>query len=224
MPSPIKMIEFTGENVSAPTGSHFGKLLTEISARPDVAAQAGQFVLAFSDYGAPGTPPFAAPRVRELCRALDAGCPHATFFLTPDPAYASIQVYLLALTPVRQVGTNWGYDLKDYLATTQEHTRRVSAFARKIGVDVDTATEGLLLNLPPEVLKNLPDVRDKILGTLAPLLRSLDADLERMQLDPQGREIAEQMMSRGAVLTGVPWNGKPERATLNAILARLPHA
>src|SRR5512134_2142852 len=158
-----RLLEVSGADISAATGSNLGKILRELSADAARAREnRGRFALSFSDYGMRDAPVYAAPAVREFCAALDRGCPHAAYFLHQDPTIGTIRTYLLGLVPVTKNGGVWQYTLEDYVRLTHEHAQRVSAFAESIGDEADAALDGLVLNLPAEALADQPELRQRI--------------------------------------------------------------
>lgn len=219
----VRVLEVSGAEVCAATGSNLGKILTELSADAARAREnRGRFVLTFSDFVPRGAPAFAAPAVREFCVALDRGCPHAAYFLHQDPTIGTIRTFLAGLVPVAKNGNLWQYSLQDYVKLTQAHAQRVSAFAQRIGDDADAALDGLMLNLPAEALADQPALKKRILQAMAPAIRAMAKDFDQLAMDPRGRAMMEDLGGRCAALLGMKTGGKVDREMLGRLVARLP--
>jgi hypothetical protein len=217
------LMEVSGAEICAATGSNLGKIFRELSADASQAREnRGRYALSFSDYGMRDAPVYAAPAVREFCAALDRGCRHAVYFLHQEPTIGSIRIYLLGLAPVTKNGSVWQYTLQDYVRLTQEHAQRVSAFAQSIGDDAEAAIDGLVLNLPAEALADQPELRQRILRALAPAVRAIAKDFDQLAYDPRGRDMMENLVGRCAALMGMKIGGKVDRKVLEQVLIRLP--
>jgi hypothetical protein len=218
----IRVLSVKGNELKAGTAQHLAKLLNELSRTPAKAKESrGRFILEFPDAESDGRPNYVVPEIREFVAVLDRECRHACYFLYADPSLSHIHFFLLCLIKVEKNAGSWLYDSCDFLRAAQDRAERVAEFCRQIGEDEALGTDGIMLNLPPQILADQPQLSARFLQLMRPALKALKRDFSDLSLRPDGRELIKDTLRRAALLSGFDATSRLDETVLDKILARL---
>ena len=221
MPADIRVLSVKGDELKAGTAQHLAKLLNEISRTPAMAKESrGRFILEFPDAESDRRPNYVVPEIREFVSVLDRECGHACYFLYGDPSLSHIHFFLLCLIKVKKIAGSWQYDSHDFLRAAQDRAERVAEFCQLIGEEENLGTDGIMLNLPPQVIADQPQLSARVLQLMRPILQALKRDFSDLSLRPDGREIIKSTLSRAAALSGFDVANRLDEALLDKILVR----
>ena len=149
----------------------FGKIAPE-----DAQRLRGKVVLGLPSFDSDPRPNWAIPEIRRFIQALDKALPFFPYFLVGDPALSFVLFYLLSLLPSLNVEKRM-YDGADLIALAFRKAQDVRRFAQSIDDDVERAAESLLLNLPTDIVKDQPDLVEKILDAMRVSLLAMRRDV-----------------------------------------------
>jgi len=222
MAEDIRVLSVAGNDLTTGTAHHLAKLLNEISRTPAKAKESrGRFILEFPDAESDRRPNYVVPEIREFVAILDRGCRHACYFLNGDPSLSHIHFFLLCLIKIEENAGSWQYDSNDFLKAAQERAVLVAEFCRQIGDDEELGTDGILLNLPPEIIADQPQLSARVLQLMRPALEALKRDFSDLSLRPDGREVIQHTLRRAALLSKFNATNRLDETLLDKILARL---
>jgi hypothetical protein len=222
MAEDIRVLSVQANDLNAGTAKHLAKLLNEISRSPAKAKESrDRFILEFPDAESDSRPNYVVPEIREFVAVLDRECRHACYFLYGDPSLSQILFFLLCLTKIEENDGSWRYDSNNFLRAAQDRAALVAEFCRQIGEDEELGTEGILLNLPPEIITEQPQLAARVLRLMKPTLEALKRDFSDLRLRPDGREIIQHTLHRAALLSRFDATSRLDETLLDKILARL---
>lgn len=218
----VRILAVEGQELNADTAAHLAKLFNGIADDPAKAKQAcSSFVLQFPDFESDRRPIYTIPEVRDFIHTLDRDCPYAAYFLHGDPSMSHIQFYLLCLVDLQKNEKGWLYDVRDLVALAIHRYNAIAALCRRIGEDENRGTDGLLMNLPAEALAGNPEVANKALRAMKPVLEALKREFDDLNFRPDGRALIRDIIGRAAILSGFGTVNKPDKAMLDKILNKL---
>jgi hypothetical protein len=199
----IRMLEVSGEDIRRTNVSNFVRLFGDIARQPEAAKQLrGKIVLGFRSYDSDPRPNWAVPEIRNFVQALDKAVQYFPYFLVGDPAVEHILFYFLCLVPFGDMKSRL-YSAADLLTVVARKAKDVTRFCEEIEDDPERATDPFLLNLPAEVVKDFPDIADKILDAMSPALRALEGDLAQLNTTPEGKAFVNNILSRATTVCGI---------------------
>jgi len=105
--------------------------------------------------------------VRRFIQELDRQIPHFPFFLLPDPVIREVLSYVLCLVSETESPQIFQDEFMSVIGSKME---AVAAFARRVNVDEEDAIEGLYLALPAEHLSVAPNVAQRAIAIVRPIL------------------------------------------------------
>jgi hypothetical protein len=230
-PDAVRVIEFSKEDIEACNTEHFVQMFTEISQIPQKAKMLrGKVVLGFSVYDNDPRPNYAIPEIREFVQSIHKALPHFPYFVAPDPSLQQILIYLLCLIPIDVAGGKFTYSSHDLMHAVDNKTIEIGRFCEKIADNINHAVEGLILNLPPQFLKQYPIVATKALRDMRPILQALLDDFTGAKKAPLPQHITEEQvrmyidttLDYVADLTGLAHSDYPSKKEfLEAVLQRI---
>ncbi len=221
-PNAIRMLEVADDDIKRINVSNFVRLFGGIAQRPEDAKQLrSKIIISFRSYDSDPRPNWAIAEIRSFIRALDKGVPFFPYFLVGDPALEYILFYLLCLVPFKDVASG-SYSPADLLSVSIRKTADVTGFCKEIKDDPERATEPILLNLPAQVVKDSPEIAERVLDAMAPALRALEGELTRAEATLQERAFVGNILSRAAAICGIDRSQySSDTLLLRALLARI---
>jgi hypothetical protein len=211
----IRILEVPNEDIHQANVSNFVRVFAEIAQNPHNAKQLrGKIVVGFAIYDSDPRPNWAIPEIRAFIQALDREFPHFSYFLFGDPATEHLLFYLLCLTPLDVGADGPGYHADNLLYVAAERMEKVASFCERIGDEQELATNPILLNLPVEVLRLVPDLQWKVFEAMGPTLRALEMNTAPELSTEQGKEFTSRVLSKASALSGVDPSQYPSQKLL----------
>lgn len=203
-PDAIRFLEVQHDDIQQANVSTFVRIFSDIAQRSDDAKQLrGKCVIVLPSYDSDPRANWAIPEIRKFIQALDREMPHFAYFLFGDPTAEHLFFYLLCLVPIRDEATGPSYLTMDLVSAAVERAEHVARFCQQIDDDVDRATTPIMLNLPVEVVKDVPTVASRVLEAMGPTLAAFERNADPRLSTPDGQAFVASLLARASTLCGI---------------------
>jgi hypothetical protein len=167
----IRMVNTSAEDLQNCNVEHLVRVFGGVSQQPGKAKLLrGLVFLGFPSAEAQRQPNWRIPEVRAFIRKLDREMPYFSYYLTADAPFGFLRTYMYCLLDPEPDG---GIQPQKFQLLVQRLERDVRAFCDRIADRPEPVIEGILTNLPAEIVHNVPELRRASLRTLLPVLEAI---------------------------------------------------
>lgn len=171
MDQAIRIVNTLAEDLLACNVEHVVRVFSQASQTPAKAkALRGLVFLGFPSVESDPRPNWQIPEVRQFIRKLDGEMPHFPYFLTGNPPFGFLRPYIYCLLDVQDDNTLRPQTIEPLVRRLE---RDIRGFCDLIADNPEPVIEKIMLSLPTQIVRTVPELRRAALIPLLPILEAI---------------------------------------------------